>query len=66
MNRRSFFQALLGGAIAAHEFDIERLLWVPGQKKIVIPAISPIAARLAELESWHWKTGTSIMTYLRI
>lgn len=38
MNRRGFLQSLLGGAIALHEFDIEKALWTPGKKTIFIPA----------------------------
>lgn len=37
MNRRRFFESLLGGAIAAHQLDIDKLLWVPGEKTIFIP-----------------------------
>jgi hypothetical protein len=40
MNRREFFKlAALGiEALAAHELDLDKLLWVPGQKKIFVPA----------------------------
>jgi len=41
MNRRFFFTSLLGGAIAAHQLDIEKLLWVPGEKTIFIPPAKP-------------------------
>jgi hypothetical protein len=37
MNRRKFLQSLAAGIIASHELDIDRLLWVPGQKKIFLP-----------------------------
>ncbi len=37
MNRRLFFQTLLGAGIAAHELDVEKLVWTPG-KLISIPA----------------------------
>lgn len=37
MNRRAFFAMLAGAALSAAEFDLERLLWVPGKKKIFIP-----------------------------
>lgn len=40
MNRRSFLRVLgLGalGAAASMELDLERLLWVPGAKTIVLP-----------------------------
>lgn len=37
MNRRSFLKLLSAGVIG-YELDIEKLLWVPGQKKIFLPA----------------------------
>ncbi len=40
MNRRTFLAWLAGtaaGAAAAHTLDLEKLLWVPGQKNIFIP-----------------------------
>lgn len=36
MNRRDFLKYLLATPIAA-ELDVEKLLWVPGEKKIFIP-----------------------------
>lgn len=44
MNRRAFLQALGFGTVAAAAaatsvFDLEKLLWVPGEKTIVIPAV---------------------------
>lgn len=42
MKRRSFLRALLGSAVAAHELDIEKLLWVPGQKTIFVPPVSTL------------------------
>lgn len=41
MDRRSFLKLLAAGVIG-HELDIDRLLWVPGQKKIFLssPGIS--------------------------
>lgn len=41
MNRRSFLQLLSTGALGAviaPELDLERLLWVPGQKTIFLPS----------------------------
>jgi hypothetical protein len=40
MNRRAFLGAL-GAAIAGATLDPERLLWVPGRKRIFIPAPQP-------------------------
>lgn len=41
MNRRGFLKALLSGtagAVAAHTLDLDRLLWVPGEKTIFLPS----------------------------
>jgi hypothetical protein len=37
MNRRDLFKSLLGAAVAVHELDVEKLLWIPGKKTIFIP-----------------------------
>jgi hypothetical protein len=37
MNRREILK-LLGLGIVGHELDIDKLLWVPGQKKIFLPS----------------------------
>lgn len=44
MNRRAFLQALGFGTVAAAAaatsmFDVERLLWVPGEKTIFLPQL---------------------------
>lgn len=41
INRRALFKTLLGGIAAAATLDPEKLLWVPGQKMISIPAPTP-------------------------
>ncbi len=43
MNRRHFITSLLGGA-AALAFDPERLLWLPGAKRIFIPPALTLGA----------------------
>ncbi len=57
MNRRSFFATLAGMAAAAQ--DPERLLWVPGRKKIFIPATR------AEPDIYHF-TGNGVVTFAGI
>lgn len=51
MDRRSFLKLIALGVVS-HELDIDRLLWVPGEKKIFLPpkgvSISDIVA--VELE----------------
>jgi hypothetical protein len=37
VNRRAFLRILALGVIG-HELDIDRLLWVPGSKKIFLPS----------------------------
>lgn len=37
VNRRAFLRILALGVVG-HELDIDRLLWVPGSKKIFIPS----------------------------
>jgi hypothetical protein len=39
LHRRQFLQTLLSAGIAAQSIDIEKLLWVPGEKRIFIPPI---------------------------
>jgi hypothetical protein len=53
MNRRGFLESLLGGTVAAAQLDIEKLLWVPGEKKIFIPpvVIPPDFGYYAEIDS---------------
>lgn len=44
MNRRGFLKLLgygAAGAVAAQELDLDRLLWVPGEKTIFLPAFEP-------------------------
>jgi hypothetical protein len=36
-NRRQFIQIITSAAAGAYALDPERLLWVPGEKKIFIP-----------------------------
>lgn len=37
IDRRRFLQILAGSAVAPYAFDMEKLLWVPGEKTIFIP-----------------------------
>lgn len=49
MNRRHFLARLGFGTVSAaaaiSTFDIERLLWVPGEKTIVLPAVTRLVDR---------------------
>jgi hypothetical protein len=46
MNRRSFLSLLGSGALgaAAHTLDLDKLLWVPGQKTIFLPPLPAVAS----------------------
>lgn len=37
MNRRDFLKGILTASAAVYTIDIDKLLWVPGEKKIFIP-----------------------------
>jgi len=69
MNRRGFLGSLLGG-VAALALDPERLLWVPGAKKIFIPAAPVVPTWIVDMgyrqfihvRSEHgWKVGQVVM-----
>ena len=45
MDRRHFLKLIALGVVG-HELDLDRLLWIPGQKKIFIP---PQGNRLSEI-----------------
>jgi hypothetical protein len=38
MNRREFIKGVLLAVAATHDFDVERMIWVPGEKTIFIPS----------------------------
>jgi hypothetical protein len=48
VNRRAFLRSLLALPIAA-TFDVEKLLWVPGQMVVVPPMPTVIAVRFAHI-----------------
>jgi len=50
MNRRDFLASLLATGVAA-TFDIDKLLWIPNERKIFIPSPRMIAIDLETL--WH-------------
>ena len=60
MNRRSFIRLIASG-LAASTLDVDKLLWIPGQKTIFLPSIhrltySQIAALELERISGHMKS----------
>jgi len=59
MNRRNFLAALGFGTVAAaaaanHVLDIERLLWIPGEKTIFIP-------NEIDEDAWLWREALQIL-----
>jgi hypothetical protein len=49
MDRRRFFEMLAGAAVAVHELDVEKLLWIPGKLISIPPPRSSITvAELSE------------------
>lgn len=42
MDRRSFLR-ILSGAIATSQLDVEKLLWVPGQKTFFLPTVTRVS-----------------------
>lgn len=42
MDRRNFLRLLATGVIG-HTLDVDKLLWVPGQKKIFIPSTKQLS-----------------------
>ncbi len=54
MDRRGFLRWLGGtaaGAVAAHTLDVDKLLWVPGAKKIFIPPAPKFCERCGRVHS---------------
>lgn len=57
MNRRDFLRFMLGTAVAA-TVDVEKLLWVPGERTIFLPTeIKPIWAGSIVAEAWEKYVG---------
>ncbi len=56
-NRRNFLQ-LLGLGAAGLVLDPEKLLWIPGQKTIFLPAIKPVSLYGIPYHQSNLSTGT--------
>ena len=59
MNRRKFLEILSQASIISI-FDIEKLLWIPGAKKIFIPkytTIMPMNVQGLPYNMYPWPTG---------
>lgn len=56
MHRRQFIKLITSSALAAYALDPEKLLWVPGEKKIFIPPARKLiyASELLESELAHF------------
>lgn len=52
MNRRQLLKLITFGVVG-HTLDIDRLLWVPGQKTIFIPSDAQVAFLIKEFPLMH-------------
>jgi hypothetical protein len=63
MNRRSFLHLLglsaAGLAVGELELDLDRLLWVPGQKTIFLPPV-PVGNQLLTADWIDWITQETL------
>lgn len=54
MERRRFLQSVLGGLLATHVLDVDKLLWVPGKKRIFIPPVPKLVVVTdIDLADWY-------------
>lgn len=60
MNRHCFLQLLSAGTIGAATFDLERLLWVPGQKTIFLPSTAPTLLDITSPIAWIAKDAMDL------
>lgn len=58
MDRRSFLKFLLATPIAAH-LDVEKLLWIPGEKTVFLP---PYHITEAQIVVSEWERILSLWT----
>lgn len=49
MDRRDFLKFLIATPIAAH-LDVEKLLWIPGEKTIFLPSKALSLSEITEIE----------------
>lgn len=65
MERRKFLQILGGSAVSLYAFDLDKLLWVPGAKTIILPPEKRLiyASEVAAAE-WDHFLGVMKETYL--
>ncbi len=56
MNRRTFIASLIAGAT----LDPERLLWVPGRKKVFIPPPRPFPELMNYQQVWLRSLGITV------
>lgn len=63
MNRRGFLQLLSTGAIGAATLDVERLLWVPGQKTIFLPSTATALLDVNSPIAWIAKEAMDLFAY---
>lgn len=62
MNRRAFLGWLGGtaaGVAASHVLDLDRLLWVPGERTIFVPASRPLLTMISP----SWVTRDVVLSF---
>jgi len=65
MNRRNFLARLLAGvsgAAVAATFDVDRLLWVPGAKKIFLPSEEIFSCNTFLTPDWVTREAVKVLT----
>lgn len=54
MDRRSFMKLLSGGAVGMAALDLEKMLWIPGQKTIFVPAQLTVVKHVTDFDGPVW------------
>lgn len=63
LSRRKFLLSLAASGVAYHTLDLDRLLWIPGEKKIFIPS-NTHRLTLSEIVAAEWARVLPHVRYL--
>jgi hypothetical protein len=63
LSRRKFLLSLIASGVAYHNLDFDRLLWIPGEKKIFIPS-NTHALTLSQIVAAEWARVLPHVKYL--
>lgn len=50
LSRRNFLKFLVATGILSHELDLEKLFWIPGEKKIFLPSPGISISQIVAIE----------------